>query len=473
MTQTRTYTMTVWAVVAIAALRVQSAAFWSALPSTRTTTTTGTTMAFVGSSNNHQHHQRQRRLPQATTTTMTTTMYIDGSFPKHFTTKTIRPLVISIPPPSPTIQQIGVMAPVRHTATTNTATKQLPHSLVSHGMPWQDSISPDYNDNNTHLTYMPFWEWQMQYMKYHLTNLKALPVVSRTGRDMSYVENNNTSNTASTMRMHTCCFCSDEYKLIRLTTLDAGHQSQVFTSLWYPSTSTDPVLGIDLLQFNHAKKHLCIVDFQPVDKNTKNNMVNSRTLHPSPSTSFESILEPIRNQYPSLQGEMTDRFYNREDSFFSKQMLLGRHSTLGQQPPPDGDDDGCSKQSSSAESMINDDLFPAYQQYVAAHVNMIQNNHHHQQQHQSRRIQRHPGSENADDNTRKISKINDETATADVVAACHQAYDTYSAARDPAHGLLAKCFGTDWADEYVYDILFPLAIKQSAEKPSCQQLQRK
>jgi Ferredoxin-dependent bilin reductase len=274
----------------------------------------------------------------------------------------------------------------------------------SHGMPWKKSIASDYTESQ--LFYMPFWEWQMQFMKDNLTGLRAVPVTSRSGTDMSYVESKD-----ATMRMHTCSFTSAEYKLIRMTVLDAGYTTQVFTSVWYPADSLQPVLGIDLLQFNHAKKHLCIVDFQPVSS-----IATAASTDDATTSSFEDLLEPIRNQYPSLQGTMTDRFYNQEDSYFSNQMLLGRHN--------------CNDESFSAQSMVFDDLFPAYQQYLATHVNLV--------------------------------RRNNDRDCAEAVAACHAAYDTYSAARDPAHALLARAFGQEWADDYVYDILFPAAAREIA-----------
>jgi 15,16-dihydrobiliverdin:ferredoxin oxidoreductase len=137
-------------------------------------------------------------------------------------------------------------------------------------------------------------------------------------------------------------------------------------------------------------------------------------------------LQPIRDLYPSLQGKMTDRFYHSDDAYFSNQMLLGRHSSLS------SDD----VYPYTAQSMVYKDLFPAFTQYVATHVDMVQ-----QHLDQGR------------------------VEAAETIAACHEAYDTYSAARDPAHGLLAKCFGQTWADEYVYDILFP-----SAQRPQAGQL---
>lgn len=313
----------------------------------------------------------------------------------------------------------------------------VPVAERSHGMPWKSSISPAYNTENSgnsddgELFYMPFWEWQMNFMKEHLTNLRAVPVLSRRGQggqDMSYVQNKD-----GTMRMHTVSFSSDEYKLIRMTVLDAGHQTQVFTSLWYPADTLQPVLGVDLLQFNHAKKHLCIVDFQPIVQNTTNTNTDDETDNNTNNRAvFEDLLEPVRNQYPDLQGVMTDRFYSAEDSYFSNQMLLGRHSSSSNSNGKDDDDDDKASSTTTARDMVFGSLFPAYQQYVATHVALVQQ----EQQQQTT-----------------------NTTTAETVQAAHAAYDTYSAARDPAHALLARAFGQEWADDYVYDILFPAATR--------------
>ena len=36
-------------------------------------------------------------------------------------------------------------------------------------------------------------------------------------------------------------------------------------------------------------------------------------------------------------------------------------------------------------------------------------------------------------------------------------YDSFNAARDPAHGLFTSYFGAEWADDYVHDFLFALS----------------
>jgi 15,16-dihydrobiliverdin:ferredoxin oxidoreductase len=279
---------------------------------------------------------------------------------------------------------------------------------TSHGMPWRTSIDPSYQREN--LFYMPFWEWQMSFMKENLSNLRGLDTVA-TGKDttngqkdMTYVENAD-----GTMRMHTAMFASDEYKTIRLTVLDAGSRTQVFTSLWYPQPCYNlPVLGIDFLQMknsnNQKSKHLCVVDFQPIQSNEGDH-----------DQRYEHLLAPVRRQYPSLQGKLTKHFYD-ENQFFSNQMLLGRHD--------DDDDD-----SSTADAMVFRDLSPAYQAYVRTHVNLVQS---------------------TAPNMERIPAILER----------HAAYDSYSAARDPGRGVLARMFGKEWADDYIHDIMFPLSHRK-------------
>jgi 15,16-dihydrobiliverdin:ferredoxin oxidoreductase len=267
---------------------------------------------------------------------------------------------------------------------------KIDQAIASNGMPWQSSIDPKYRslaDNSNKPFYLPFWEWQMDYMKKYLTNLQSLPVESRRGHDLSYRNNGK-------VRLHTLQCSSEEYKCIRMTVMDGGARTQVFTSLWYPQPHFNlPVLGVDLLQFGQSK-HLCIVDFQPIHENSQDRP-------------FEHLLQPIRDQHPSLHGKMTRRFYD-EDAFFSKQMLLGRSDREG------------------ANALVYKDLYPAYQAYVNTHVQMVQ------------------------------SATPSPSTVADVLQR-HAAYDNYSAARDPAHAMLSATFGKDFADDYVYDILFPLS----------------
>ena len=318
------------------------------------------------------------------------------------------------------------------------ATNQRPSKIVhpdvvsTNGMPWKNSISEQYNIDNhstAGLVYMKFYEWQISFMKEQLTNLKSIPLLSTKGQiDMSYVQNKN-----ATMRMHTSAYTSDEYKYIRCTTVDGGNQLQVFTSLFYPRNTLLPVLGVDLLQFNHGKKTLCIVDFQPVvvpspsssDANDDDNDKRTATRTHNHEY-YESKLKRIRDQYPSLQNEMTNRFYSADDPYFSKQMLLGRIQH-------DSKTSTIDETKAATHNMVNNDLFPAYQQYLQTHVQIQKETLMQQQQLQPE----------------EHSYIQE----------CHAQYDTYSAERDPAHKLLGNIFGQDFANDYVYDVLFPSATR--------------
>lgn len=258
-----------------------------------------------------------------------------------------------------------------------------------HGMPWKSSIDPALEEDA--LLYMPFWEWQMDFMKDSLSNLRALPCTSEDGTDFTY--NDNEKKKA---RIVSTCFASDEYRKIRMTYYDAGDGCQVFNSVWYPDPKYNlPVLGIDLLSFNR-KKYLAIVDFQPIHDEEGD--------HAAP---FEARLEPIKEKYEPLKGRMSSKFYD-ETQFFSQQMLFARFED---------------------ENVVNNDLFPAFQEYVKTHLDLVK--------------------ETAPD-----------TSAMPLVLDRQLAYDSYSAERDPATGLFASMFGGDWADGFVYDFLFSLAEKK-------------
>lgn len=357
--------------------------------------------------------------------------------------------------------------------------------FAKYGMPWRSSIQypsnnndDKHDENNQHgstslststtvdVFYMPFFEWQLHFMKENLTNLKVVPTRNRhRTEDLTYVE-----SPSRRKRMITLCFESDEYRLIRMTLLDGSAAVQVFTSLWYPripysgnSSNNDineykginnreryinfPVLGIDLLQFNRQQRHLTVVDFQPIPSvgdadstNAEQNIqidtiVNSDTHNRKTGSScseysslFEDRLKPIRDSYPSLQHRMSDRFYNENDGFFSSQMLLGKGS--------------------NSPDYVWTELWPAYQDYVRQHVEMVKDECRKNYSTHCSRSNHHDN----DNNHYLLSNTNFRH-----VLDGHRRYDDYSSVRDPAHGLIASAFGKDYADAFVYDVLFPLS----------------
>jgi 15,16-dihydrobiliverdin:ferredoxin oxidoreductase len=252
------------------------------------------------------------------------------------------------------------------------------------GMPWTESIVSTQD-----LTFMPFWNHQISFMQDHLMDLQASPTTNKAGtRDFSLTN-------ARDVRVANLCFSSSHFRKIRLTYYDAGPQGQVFNSLWYPALEYDlPILGIDLLQFNAGKKHLTVIDFQPIHEQHFRPFASA---HPT----YEHALANIRKQYPILQGKMSSRFYD-ESQFFSQHVLFARFTD---------------------SNVVREDLWSAFQQCLVAYVTMAHNT--------------PPKSE-------QTNYLRDR----------QKAYDVYSANRDPAHAMFKAKFGESWANEFVYEFLF-------------------
>lgn len=203
----------------------------------------------------------------------------------------------------------------------------------AHGMPWSTTFGR--TDEENPLLYMPFWEWQFDFMKSSLTNLHPIECTTLNDIDVSYNENSD-----KRARIVNHCYASDEYRKIRMTYYDAGDSVQVFNSVWYPDAKYNlPVLGIDLLSFNR-KRYLAIVDFQPLHEEEDDH-----------ATTYEHILHPIKDKYDNLKGRMSSKFYD-ETQFFSKEMLFARF------------EDG---------KVVDEDLFPAFKSYVKTHLDLVRN----------------------------------------------------------------------------------------------------
>jgi len=200
-----------------------------------------------------------------------------------------------------------------------------------HSMPWKSSINPA---SEGELLYMPFWEWQLSFMKETLTDVRVL---SCSDGETDFAYNENLDKKA---RIVNLSVSSKEYRKIRMTYYDAGDGTQVFNSVWYPDTKYNlPILGLDILAFN-KKKYLAIVDFQPLHEEEGDH-----------AAKYEHILHPIKEKYESLKGKMTSKFYD-ETQFFSQELLFSRF------------DD---------ENIIEKELMPAFQEYVKAHMDLIRN----------------------------------------------------------------------------------------------------
>ena len=223
---------------------------------------------------------------------------------------------------------LALLSPGRHAP----STLSMEEAAAHHGMPWDTTIGR--TDEENPLLYMPFWEWQLDFMKDSLSNLHPIDCSTLSDTDVTFKENKE-----KRARIVNHCYASDEYRKIRMTYYDAGDSVQVFNSVWYPDAKYNlPVLGIDILSFNR-KKYLAIVDFQPLHEDEDDH-----------ATAYEHILKPIKEKYDNLKGRMSSKFYD-ETQFFSKEMLFARF------------EDG---------KIVDDDLLPAFKSYVKTHLNLVQ-----------------------------------------------------------------------------------------------------
>ena len=126
---------------------------------------------------------------------------------------------------------------------------------------------------------------------------------------------------------------------------------------------------------------------------------------------FSHLLKPIKESYENLSGRMSSKFYD-ETQFFSEQMLFARFED---------------------ENIIQKELFPAFQQYAQTHLDLI--------------------------------RAQDGSADSEFVLKRQQAYDSYSAERDPATGLFTAMFGQEFAMDYVHDFLFSMSKRPAPGTP--------
>ncbi|KAL3936813.1 MAG: hypothetical protein SGBAC_007946 [Bacillariaceae sp.] len=279
---------------------------------------------------------------------------------------------------------------------------------------WSHSIQ----DDSVPCTYKPIWDWQTEYFQEHLTNYQEMelpdPSLAVVQTSTDQFSSASASSASASTRVRTKWYSSEEYRLIRMTYMDGGDRTQIFTTVCYPRANL-PILGHGLLQV--GDRRITISDFQPLEE--------------SHAKYADRYLRPIKDQYPSLGQEMSERFF-QQGEFWSDSTLLGRFSK-------NTDDD------KSLEDEMWKDLWPAYKACVQTHVQLCQE----QEQEKEQQEPRNHRIPNTDpDDSLLLQK--------------HAEYDAHVASRDPAIKMLTGIFGEETATKVVYEALFPLANPPSA-----------
>jgi Ferredoxin-dependent bilin reductase len=356
---------------------------------------------------------------------------------------------LEVPHPTCTTPQGGFLNVVRTrsgaTMVPTAATVRVPSATTK-----ESSASPP-------AYFQRFWDVQLDVMRQRLRNLEEIPLSSMTSgkststshhNDMSAVENDSSV-------MVTKAFRSDEYAYVRMTLLKGKH-SHVFTSVWYPRSPDLPILACDLLQFGGSgqqqQRHLCIVDYQPVivplatDKNADAD-ASTATKIAQHAQDITDKVGSVRSEYPGLHGEMSKRFYPEGSPYFSRQMLLGRHvkapATASAHASGPRHDEPAVPSYESADEMVHD-VYEAYQLYMDRHVSWTQQ----QQQKQQ---------DAANVRNQQQQQVVGQQEREQVRIERHSQYDKFSSKYDPALPMLSHMYGSDFADQYVHDVLFPLS----------------
>ncbi|KAJ1447352.1 ferredoxin-dependent bilin reductase-domain-containing protein [Pelagophyceae sp. CCMP2097] len=261
---------------------------------------------------------------------------------------------------------------------------------------WTKSVAP-----NSTLLYMSFLEHQLGVLE--AMGAKPVELEDR----LQYAT--KTKNDAVGARVASKVFKVEGlFRRVRMTYFDGGPSLQVFNSLWYPDFDRvdAPLLGIDLLAFGD-KKLLCVVDAQPLRGR------DEKTDGSAHATAALAAVRAVEGR-DELRGSVSSRWYD-DNCYFSKEMLYSRFEESGRQG-------------------IQAALQPAFEDYLAAYIDVVRNA---------------PVDAGHADSAREAQRV----------------YDDFNAERDPAHGLFTSYFGEQWANDFVRDFLFKLSAPKEPHAP--------
>ncbi|WP_287128628.1 15,16-dihydrobiliverdin:ferredoxin oxidoreductase [Candidatus Cyanaurora vandensis] len=205
---------------------------------------------------------------------------------------------------------------------------------------------------------------------------------------------NHTARAGKEATIQSWAYSSPDFRKIRYTYIDAGDQAQVFNGVLYPHYHYDLPVLGLDLLAFGNKKFLTVIDIQPLYQD-----VDYQARYVAP-------MQPIYERYGDLAQKFEMRFYDA-NIYFSKYLLFAR----------------------TEPELIQTRVFAAYQDYLALYLEMLE-----------------------------TARATGRRADPAQIQQAHRDYDQYSAERDPAIGLFTTYWGKEWAERFVYDFLFDLAV---------------
>ena len=193
--------------------------------------------------------------------------------------------------------------------------------------------------------------------------------------------------------IRSCLWKLPGFRRWRITRLDAGERLQVLNSVAYPHFTNDqPLMGIDLLWFGGSQKLVAVLDFQPLIQDQ------------SYFQRYFQGLKSLSKRFPELTKDESMHSFDPH-KYFSPWLLFCRGG-LDQLEGP---------------------LPLAFKEFLDCYLKLDFNG----------------------------NSIPHKLSSSEVFR-LQSEYDTYSAERDPAHGLFINYFGQDWTERYLKEFLFPL-----------------
>jgi len=300
-------------------------------------------------------------------------------------------------------------------------------------IPWLQGQDSDNDNDAKKNVFLSHWNWQLDYFREHLTNLRVNEPSTTNGDDNLYCLDDGTK------RMYTVSLSSDEYRDIRVTYMDFP-SCQTFRCLAYPSDASLPILGMGLMKFG-KHQHLAVLDYQPLTTSNINiNInINGDSQH-NRNDAFSSELLRMRAEIPTMSQPHTYRhFVTEERKYFTDYPLLGKYNNKKDKNNGSDNNNNNDDDNDGVEAWFQE-LQRGQRDFVETHVRLTQG-------YSSERPT------NDDSNDGRNSGIDDDI---DVVR-IHSDFDTHVSRKEPAGPMLVATYGPEVAHRLVHEVIFPLS----------------
>mmetsp|Transcript_28343 Transcript_28343/g.66546 ORF Transcript_28343/g.66546 Transcript_28343/m.66546 type:complete len:412 (-) Transcript_28343:348-1583(-) len=286
------------------------------------------------------------------------------------------------------------------------AGEQIQQNLSSAStIPWIQQEADDGDSHSDH-AFFSHWNWQLEYFRSHLTNLRVNS--NEDEIDDLYCMDDGSK------RLYTISLSSDEYRDIRMTYMDFP-SCKTIRCLAYPSDGKLPILGMGLMKFG-KHQHLAVLDYQPLPAAAQKDIQDA----------YVSELLRMRDEIPSLGQPHTFRhFVTEERKYFTDSPLYGKwtdHATNGDEADED---------TTTTTSWLGD-LQCAQREFVRTHVRLTQS-------------------------LIDTEESGNESSQPDRVVQLHSDFDTEVSRKEPAGPMLVAAFGPELAHRLVHEVIFPLS----------------